>query len=179
MKKTILLLMIGQAVLFAHAASAQGVSRVHEFFPFAGLYAADRFQNSFSAGFRYEFHFDDKLALGASVGFARASQDYYQKVLRVSPEQGSASVVFYNGRLTHAFPIGKVIPYAVFGMGVTKQHSESNFTFTLGLGTKFPIGKRTYIRYEINDHLFSSGQGITAWTNNNLEFALGLSFFLQ
>lgn len=158
---------------------AQTSARVHELFPFAGFYAPDRFQNSLALGVRYEHHFDERLSLGATIGFAKAGQDFFQQVGLAAPEQGSSTVIYYNGRVTHSLPVGRVIPYAVVGLGVTRQHSESNLTFSLGIGTKFPIGTKTYLRYEINDHIFSSGQDNTSWTNNNLEFAVGISFYLQ
>ncbi len=158
---------------------SQNSSMVHELYPVVGLYAADRFQNSFAGGIRYDYHFDRRFSLGASIGFAKAGQDYFQKVGLAAPEQGSSSVLYYNGRVTQAFPVGSVTPYGVIGLGVTKQHSESNFTVTLGIGTKIPLGKKIYLRYEFSDHIFSSGQNNTAWTNNNLEFSVGLSFYLQ
>ncbi len=179
MRKFLLGLLIISGLGIQRPSIAQPVSRVHELFPFGGLYAPDRFQNSLCIGVSYEHHFDHRLSLGATIGFAKAGQDFFQKALGAAPEQGSSTVIFYNGRVTHAFPVGKVIPYGVFGLGVTRQHSESNLTFSLGIGTKFPIGEKTYLRYEINDHIFSSGQGNTSWTNNNLEFAVGISFYLQ
>ncbi len=154
-------------------------SGMHELFPFTGFYAPDRFQNSLNLGVRYEYYFDDRLSMGAAIGFARAGQEYYQQVGLAAPEQGSSAVIYYNGRVTHSIPLGKVIPYAVVGLGVTRQHSESNLTFSIGIGTKFPIGKTTYLRYEISDHIFSSGNNETSWTNNNIELAVGVSFFLQ
>ncbi len=158
---------------------AQVSSREHELYPHTGLYAADRFQNSLNLGVVYDYHFDRRLSMGASFGFARAGQEYVQKVLSAAPEQGSSTVLYYNGRITYAVPFGKIIPYGITALGVTRQHSESNLTFSLGIGTKFPIGKTTYLRYEINDHIFSSGKDNTSWTNNNMEFSIGVSFFLQ
>ncbi|MFQ5637935.1 MAG: outer membrane beta-barrel protein, partial [bacterium] len=159
--------------------NAQPVSEVHELYPFMGVYAPDRFQNSFAVGIRYEHHVDNRLSLGATLGFAKAGQEFVQQALGAAPEQGSSAVIFYSGRVTHIFPFGRIIPYVVAGLGVTRQHSESNLTLSLGFGAKFPIGERTYLRYEFNDHIFTSGENNTAWTNNNLEFSAGISFFLQ
>lgn len=161
------------------AAFAQRSQPVHELFPYTGFYAPDRFENSLNLGIRYEYHFDRLLSFGATLGFANAGQDYVQELGLPAPEQGSSTVIYYSGRVTRTHPIGRVIPYATAGLGVTRQHSESNLTVSLGIGTKFPIGKTTYLRYEINDHIFSSGQDETSWTNNNIEFALGVSFFLR
>lgn len=158
---------------------AQMSSREHELYAHTGFYAADRFQNSLNLGVAYDYHFDPRFSMGASLGFARAGQEFVQKVLSAAPEQGSSTVIYYNGRITYAVPFGKIIPYGITALGVTRQHSESNLTFSLGIGTKFPIGKTTYLRYELNDHIFSSGKGNTSWTNNNLEFSIGVSFFLQ
>jgi len=163
----------------ASVGSAQNSQPVHELFPYTGFYAPDRFQNSLNFGVRYEYHFERRLSFGATLGFASAGQDYFQQLGLPAPEQGSSTVIYYNGRVTHSRPIGSVIPYVTAGLGVTRQHSESNLTLSIGIGTKFPIGKTTYLRYEINDHIFSSGQGNNSWTNNNIEVALGVSFFLR
>lgn len=177
-KYAIVFLLLVNAGLCSRA-SAQSAPLVHELYLSLGLYAPDRFQNSISASVRYEYHFDPKFSLGAAVGFAKAGQDFFQKVGLAAPEQGSSTVIYYDGRVTQAFPVGQVIPYAVAGLGITRQHSESNLTITLGIGTKIPIGERSFLRYEINDHIFSSGQGNTSWTNNNLEFSAGFSFYLE
>lgn len=151
----------------------------HELFPFAGVYAPDRFQSSVNIGFRYDYHFADHLALGASVGFAKAGQTFFQQVGIAAPEQGSANVLYYNGRISFYRAFGRAIAYLVGGVGVTRQHSESNLTGSIGVGTKFPVGRIIYLRYEVNDHIFRSGKDATAWTNNNLEVAVGLSFSLR
>lgn len=178
MNKTILSVISINASLIAFPLAAQPVSRVHELFPFVGLYAADRFQNSLALGVRYEHHVDGRLSLGATLGFAKAGQNFFQKALGAAPEPGSSTVIFYSGRVTRAFPYRGVAPYATLGLGVTRQHSESNVTISPGMGVKFPIGARTSVRLEINDHIFTSGRGRTSWTNNNIEFAAGISFFL-
>ncbi|MFQ5603760.1 MAG: outer membrane beta-barrel domain-containing protein [bacterium] len=165
--------------LFWDSLFGQNISREHELFPFVGFYAPDRFQNSLTLGVRYENHLDRRFAFGATVGFAKAGQDFFQKAVGAAAEQGSATVIFYDGRLTYAMRMNEVIPYGVFGLGVTRQHSESNLTLSLGVGIKFPAGEKSYWRFEINDHIFSSGQGNTSWTNNNLEISGGISFYLQ
>lgn len=159
--------------------AAQTYSRVHELFPFLGLYAPDRFQSSMTVGVRYENHLSQRFAFGGTIGFAKAEQKFFQQAVGLAVEQGSATVIFYNGRIAYGFPLASVIPYLTAGLGVTRQHSESNLTVSLGVGTKIPVGEKTYLRWEMNDHIFSSGQDNTAWTNNNLEFSAGISFFLQ
>jgi outer membrane beta-barrel protein len=144
-----------------------------------GIYAPDRFQSSFTGGFRYEHHFDQRFSLGAGIGYARAEQGYFQQIGIPLPEQGTATVLHYDGHFSYAFPVGTVIPYGNVGLGVTRQHSEANLTLTFGIGTRVPLGQKTYLRYEMNDHIFTSGKDNTSWTNHNLEFTLGISFFLQ
>jgi len=178
-KKFLIWMVIVASLGLSIPMEAQNVLRVHELYPFVGLYAPDRFQSSFSVGVRYEHHFDQRLSLGGTIGFAKAGQDFFQKIGFAAPEQGSSTVIFYNGRVTQSFPVGTVIPYVAVGLGVTRQHSESNLSFNIGVGTKIPLGKKTFLRYEFNDHIFSSGQDNISWTNNNLEFAVGISFYLQ
>ncbi|NIR51626.1 outer membrane beta-barrel domain-containing protein [candidate division KSB1 bacterium] len=179
MKKIALFFLLPILFGMSEPVSAQGVKQVHELYPFIGVYAPDRFQNSIALGVRYEQHLDDRWSFGATLGFAKAGQEFFQRALGAAPEQGSSTVIFYHGRVTYDFPFGGVTPYTVGGLGVTRQHSESNLTLSLGFGTKFPIGERTRLRYEFNDHIFTSGENNTAWTNNNLEFSVGISFYLQ
>jgi len=54
--------------------AAQTYSRVHELFPFLGLYAPDRFQSSMTVGVRYENHLSQRFAFGGTIGFAKAEQ---------------------------------------------------------------------------------------------------------
>lgn len=179
MSKLSLFLTILTCLVLCKPSEAQIYSRVHELFPFIGLYAPDRFQSSMTVGVRYENHLSQRFSFGGTIGFAKAEQKFFQQAVGFAAEQGSDAVIFYNGRIAYGFPLASVIPYLTAGLGVTRQHSESNFTVSLGIGTKIPLGEKTYLRWEMNDHIFSSGQDNTSWTNNNLEFSAGISFFLQ
>lgn len=179
MKKVTRLTLIFTVGLIVPLAAQTEASRVHELFPFIGFYAPDRFQNSYAVGVRYEHNLDRQWSFGATVGFAKAGQTFFQRAIGAAPEAGSATVIYYNGRVTRTLYYAGVIPYAVGGLGITRQHSESNLTLNLGLGTKFPMGDVTYLRFELNSYIFRSGRDNTAWTNNNLEMSVGISFFLQ
>ncbi len=179
MKRKITSLAVIAFISIAIPGFAQNKPLVHELYPMIGFYAPDRFQNSFTGGIRYAYHFDRNFSLGASIGFAKAGQEYYRKVGLAAPEQGSSTVIYYNGRATRSFLVRSILMYGILGLGVTRQHDESNFTVSVGMGSKLPLWSKTYLRYEFIDHIFTSGQKNTAWTNNNLEFSVGISFFLQ
>ncbi len=149
-----------------------------ELAPFAGFYAPDRFQTSLSFGVRYYYKIDARFGVGAVLGIAKAKQDYLKKINTFAPDLGSDRVLFYGLRVTNSFSLQAAIPYLIFQLGLTQLHSESNLTFSLGLGTKIYTTRNFTIRYEFLDHIFTSGKNESAWTNNNLEFAIAIGFLL-
>jgi len=162
----------------ASKASAQSGARNHEFAPFIGMYAPDRFETSISLGVRYYYKIDSRFGIGATFGIASAKQDYVEKVTRFRPDLGGDRVVYYSARMTQTFYNGAAEPYLVFGLGLTRQHDESNFTFSLGGGTRVRLSNKLSLRYELIDNIFSSGANETSYTANNLEVMVGVGFFL-
>jgi outer membrane beta-barrel protein len=159
-------------------AFAQSGDRNHEIVPFIGMYAPDRFETSFSLGLRYFYRIDSRFGVGATFGIATAKQDYVEKVTRFRPDLGSDTVVYYTARMTQTFFAGPTEPYMIFGLGLTRQHDESNFTFSLGGGTRVRLTEKLVMRYELIDNIFSSGTNETSYTANNLEILVGVGFFL-
>ncbi len=177
--RSLLLRMIFVALVFiSKPIYAQTETRSHELVPIIGLYAPDRFETSFSIGLRYFYKIDSRLGVGASFGIAKAKQDYLEKVTLIRPDLGGDMVLYYNARLTQTFFNGATEPYLVFGLGLTKQHDESNFTFSLGGGTRVRLSRKLTMRYELIDNIFSSGTKNASYTANNLEILVGVGFFL-
>ena len=177
--KKVLLCFVMIVILFnSMKASAQNGARNHELAPIIGLYAPDRFETSFSIGLRYFYKIDSRFGVGASFGIAKAKQDYLEKVTLIRPDLGGDTVLYYNARLTQTFFNGATEPYMVFGLGLTKQHDESNFTFSLGGGTRVRLSRKLTMRYELIDNIFSSGMKNASYTANNLEILIGVGFFL-
>lgn len=178
MKKLLLLLMMIVVLFNSRQAAAQSGARNHEFAPFIGMYSPDRFETSFSFGVRYYYRIDSRFGVGATFGVASARQDYVAKVTRFRPDLGGDTVMYYTARMTQTFYSGAAEPYMVFGLGLTRQHDESNFTFSIGGGTRVRLSNKLALRYELIDNIFSSGTNETAYTANNLEILVGVGFFL-
>lgn len=178
MKRLLLFLMTGFVLFTSMNAAAQGGGRNHEFAPFIGMYAPDRFETALSFGARYYYKIDSRFGVGATFGISKAKQDYIEKVTRFRPDLGSDTVVYYTARMTQTFYTGATEPYMVFGLGLTRQHDESNFTFSIGCGTRVRLSNKLALRYELIDNIFSSGANETSYTANNLEILVGVGFFL-
>lgn len=150
----------------------------HELAPTLGFYAPDRYETSLAYGIRYYYNIDRRFGVGAVLGFARAKQDFVRRVSNITLQTGSDRVVYHGARATQSFPAGKIEPYLVFHVGLTRLYSQNSFTFGFGLGTKVMTQRRFALRYEFNNYLFTSGRANNAWTNKNLEMALVLGYYL-
>jgi outer membrane beta-barrel protein len=173
-----LFLLVSGTVAGSTRVCAQSGGRNHELVPFIGMYAPDRFETSFSFGVRYHYRIDSRFGVGATFGIASAKQDYVEKVTRFRPDLGSDRVMYYTARMTQTFSSGAAEPYMAIGLGLTRQHDESNFTFSLGGGTRIRLSDKLALRYELVDNIFSSGTKGTSYTANNLEILVGVGFFL-
>jgi outer membrane beta-barrel protein len=178
LKKVLLVLLISVLFFNSTQTSAQSGGRNHELAPFIGMYAPDRFETSLSFGVRYHYRIDSRFGVGATFGIASAKQDYVEKVTRFRPDLGGDGVMYYTARMTQTFYNGATEPYMVIGLGLTRQHDESNFTFSLGGGTRVRLSSKLALRYELIDNIFSSGTNETSYTANNLEIIVGVGFFL-
>lgn len=151
----------------------------HELAPFFGFYAPDRYETSLAYGIRYYYNIDRRFGVGAVLGLAHAKQNFVRRVLNnTSLQTGSDRVVYHGARATQSFPAGKVEPYLIFHIGLTRLYSQNSFTFGFGLGTKVMTNRRFALRYEFNSYIFTSGRDNNAWTNKNLEMALVLGYYL-
>jgi len=149
---------------------------VHEITPFLGFYAPDRFETSMALGVRYYYQIDQRYSVGGIIGFARSKQDYLRRTNNLNLLPGSDRV-FYNGaRATHTFLNGKVEPYALIHLGLTRLYDENSFTYGFGLGAKVTLNPRVSCRYEFINYIFSSGRDLNNWTNKNLEVSLGFGY---
>jgi hypothetical protein len=151
---------------------------LHEIAPFVGFYAPDRYETSTAWGFRYYYQLDKRNAVGGIIGFARAKQDFLQRANGLSLQPGSNRVLYHGARATHAFSIGKIEPYGMFHLGLTRMYDENNFTYGFGLGTKIKLNPKFSFRYEFLNYIFSSGRDLSAWTNKNIEVSVVVGFYL-
>jgi hypothetical protein len=175
-------LLIAVVSMLFHLTDAQGQTQafsVHEIAPFLGVYAPDRFETSTALGLRYYYHLDKRYTVGVLVGFARAKQDFLRRATSgLSLQPGSDRVFYHGARATHSFAAGRIEPYAIFHLGLTRLYDEQNFTYGFGIGTQIKIKPKLSIRYEFLDYIFSSGRDRSAWTNKNVEVSLVVGYHL-
>lgn len=175
-------LLIAIFFMFFHLTDAQSQTQafsVHEISPFLGVYAPDRFETSTTFGLRYYYHIDKRYTVGVLIGFARAKQDFLRRATSgLSLQPGSDRVFYHGARATYTFAAGKIEPYAIFHLGLTRLYDEQNFTYGFGIGTQVKINPKWSFRYEFLDYIFSSGRDRSAWTNKNIEVSLVFGYHL-
>ncbi len=156
------------------------ISIQHEIAPFIGLYAPDRFDNSFAYGVRYFYRLDARHTAGLLLGFAAARQDFVRKVSGIAPVSGSERLLYHAVRITRDVIMrSRIQPYMVGQFGLTQVHDENNFTVAAGVGTRIMRSRTLNMRYEIILHVYRSGANNLAWTNTNLEFSFAFGYYLQ
>jgi hypothetical protein len=166
-------------VLLPSAAYSQNKpASVHEIAPFLGFYAPDRFETSLAVGVRYHYHIDQRYSVGVIIGFASSKQDFVRRTNGLNLLPGSSRVFYHGARATHTFLKGKVEPYALLHLGLTRLYDENSFTYGLGVGTKVSINPKISFRYEFINYIFASGRDLNTWTNKNIEVALGFGYTL-
>jgi hypothetical protein len=141
----------------------------HEVAPFLGIYAPDRFETSFAFGVRYFYNMDRRTSFGAVLGFAHARQNFLKQASSVAVVPGSNRVLYHGARAARTLFLGRIEPYVIGHIGLTKLYGQNSFTFGLGLGTRIFAQRKFALRYEFNNYIFSSGSGINKWTNKNIE----------
>lgn len=149
---------------------------VHELAPFLGFYAPDRFETSMALGVRYYYAIDQRYSVGLILGFARSKQDFLKRTNNLNLLPGSSRVVYNGARATHTFLNGKVEPYALLHLGLTRLYDQNSFTYGLGIGTKIQLNPKVAFRYEFLNYIFSNGRDNNSWTNKNIEIALGFGY---
>ncbi len=172
-----LLLSVGAMIIVPSLSYCQNKTvSLHEITPFLGFYAPDRFETSMALGVRYYYQIDQRYSVGVILGFARSKQDFLRRTNTLNLLPGSDRV-FYNGvRAAHTFLNGKVEPYALIHLGLTRLYDENSFTYGLGLGARVRLNPRVSFRYEFFNYIFSSGRGNNVWTNKNIEASLGFGY---
>jgi hypothetical protein len=149
---------------------------LHEIAPFIGFYAPDRYETSMAWGVRYYYQVDKRNAVGGILGLVHAKQDFLQRVNGLSLQLGLNRVFYHGARATHAFSTGKVEPYGIFHLGLTRMYDENNFTYGFGLGSKINLDPQFSLRYEFLNYVFSSGRDLSAWTNKNIEVSVVIGY---
>ena len=150
--------------------------RSFHFVAFAGNYAADREDNGILLGSASVFA--DALRVRGRAGLhARRAQHLCARAhLRPASERGLQDVLLRGSRRLDGHPARPPrTPFlsAAAGASVLEGHAEP--TYTIGLGTKFFVSKRTALRWELRDHRMHGGNQFTRFSGDNAEFSGGCS----
>jgi hypothetical protein len=202
--KAIILILAGS--LGVHVASAQ--SRPPVSFqlnysitqPFGSLsdYAEGTSFRGWNAGFQYSLN--DRLSLGAKVGFA----DFYERVPRAVYHGSGEDISAVQTRTLQTIPImaaaqyafaapdAKVIPYAGLGIGVASMsyekywgefvEKENKWAFQVSpeLGINVPFGKYSPVMFNANVQYNYAAYKYNEISNfNTLQANIGLKFHIQ
>lgn len=164
--------------LCGSAWSQPGPKLNHELAPFLGFYAPDRFETSLGYGVRYYYAIDERYEIGATLGFAKARQEYFNRLNSFAIDAGSDAVFYHGARLTRSFRLGQVSPYLIGHLGLTRLRDENDLTYGFGIGTKVIQNGSLSLRYEFMAYIFGSGRDLNAWTNKNVEIVVAVGYML-
>jgi hypothetical protein len=101
------------------------------------------------------------------IGLAHARQKFLRQTSGVAAVPGSERVLYHGARAARTLLTGRVEPYVIAHVGLTKLYDQNSFTFGLGLGTRIFARRKFALRYEFTQYVFSSGRGINKWTNQS------------
>jgi outer membrane beta-barrel protein len=140
----------------------------HELSAMGGLYSADLYSSSWTAGGAYTFHFSEDLGLEASFAYTRfrsaVTDSYERRYPQVQLlERTDKPGYLYFGHLVWSFAYGKLRWMgggisrfdfnASIGAGVTDDSTSRGLTASAGLGTKWFFGKWFALRMDVRDHI--------------------------
>jgi hypothetical protein len=150
--------------------------RSFHFVAFAGNYAADREDNGILLGSRIGYSLTRRFAFEVGLGYTRVVRTTYvlERIFGLRLEEEVFKMFFYEaGASMDILPGRRVTPFlsAAAGASVLEGHAEP--TYTIGLGTKFFVSKRTALRWELRDHRMHGGNQFTRFSGDNLEFSGG------
>jgi outer membrane beta-barrel protein len=150
--------------------------RSFHFVAFGGNYAADREDNGLLLGARMGYSLTRRFAFEVGLGYTRVVRTTYvlERIFGLRLEEEVFKMFFYEaGASMDILPGRRVTPFitAAAGASVLEGHAEP--TYTVGLGTKFFVSKRTALRWELRDHRMHGGNQFTRFSGDNLEFSGG------
>jgi hypothetical protein len=69
-----------------------------------------------------------------------------------------------------------MVPFVTAGVGSAIMQGETEPAFNFGAGTTLFLSKRLATRWEVRDYRFSTGNGTSRVSNDNIEFTLGTAY---
>jgi len=146
---------------------------------YAGGYAFDRKSNSFVLGARLGYYVFDRLQAEAGLAWTHINRpaEIVETLFGLTLEAEKFHMLFYSLNLTYeVLPGRQMVPFVTLGAGTAIMRGETEPAFNFGAGTMLYLSKRLAMRWEVRDYRFSTGNGTSRVSNDNIEFTLGTNY---
>lgn len=146
---------------------------------YAGGYAFDRKSNSLVLGGRLGYYVFDRITAEAGIAWTHINRpaEIVESLFGLTLEAEKFHMLFYSLNLTwEILPGRQMVPFVTAGAGSAIMQGETEPAFNFGAGTMLFLSKRTAMRWEVRDYRFSTGNGTSRVSNDNIEFTLGTNY---
>ena len=146
---------------------------------YAGGYAFDRKSNSLVLGGRLGYYVFDRLQAEAGLAWTHINRpaEIVESLFGLTLEAETFHMLFYSLNLTwEVLPGRQMVPFVTLGAGSAIMRGETEPAFNFGAGTTLFLSKRMAMRWEVRDYRFSTGNGTSRVSNDNIEFTLGTAY---
>ena len=143
---------------------------------YAGGYAFDRKSNSLVLGARLGYYVFDRVQAEAGLGWTHINRpaEIVESLFGLTLEAEKFHMLFYNLNITYeVLPGRQMVPFVTIGAGSSIMRGDTEPSFNFGAGTQLFLSKRLATRWEVRDYHFSTGNGTSRVSNDNIEFSLG------
>ncbi len=143
---------------------------------FVGGYAADREDNSFLYGARLGYALSSRITFEAAVGKTRVRRSMFvlEQIYNLRLEETVFDVFYYEAGVSYdILARRRVTPFVALGAGATVLNARVEPTWSMAIGTRAFLTRRTALRWEIRDHRLKVGNQFTRFSGDNLEFSAG------
>jgi len=146
---------------------------------YGGGYAFDRKSNSLVLGGRLGYYVFDRIQAEAGLAWTHINRpaEIVESLFGLTLESEKFHMLFYSLNLTwEVLPGRQMVPFVTVGAGSAIMRGETEPAFNFGAGTMLFLSKRMAMRWEVRDYRFSTGNGTSRVSNDNIEFTLGSAY---
>ena len=143
---------------------------------FVGGYAADREDNSFLYGARLGYALSSHISFEVAAGRTRVRRSTFviEQLFNLRIDEELFDVFYYEAGVSYdILARRRVTPFVALGFGATILNARVEPTWSMAIGTRAFLTRRTALRWEIRDHRLKAGNQFTRFTGDNLEFSAG------
>ena len=139
-------------------------------------YAFDRESNSLALGGRLAYYVLDRLQVETGAGWTHVHRpaEIVESLFGLSLEAEDFDMLFYHLNATFEFLPGRqMVPFVTGGVGSSIMQGRTETSVNFGAGTTLFLSKRTGMRWEARDYVFTSGTDTARRLHHNIEFSIG------